>query len=54
MVVIFFAVPLAAQCRHYLSFGKTSVLADNVPTCYSRVVAAMNASGFTGVRQSSH
>jgi hypothetical protein len=52
-VAIFFAVPLAAQCRHFLYFGTTPVFADNVPTCYSRVVAAMNGAGFGGVKQNS-
>jgi len=52
-VAIFFAVPLAAQCKHFLYFGTTPVFADNVPTCYSRVTAAMNGSGFSGVKQSS-
>jgi len=52
-VAIFLAVPVAAQCKHFLYSGTTSVFADNPPTCYSRAVAAMNASGFSGVKQSS-
>ncbi len=46
------ATPVAAQCPRFLYWAKTPVSASNVPTCYSRVRAAANTYGLTGIRQS--
>ena len=43
--------PAGAQCRQFLYWSKTPVFADNVPTCFSRVLGAMNADGFSGIRK---
>jgi hypothetical protein len=47
--VLALATSLAAQCNRYLYFGKTSVFADNMPTCYSVVLGAMTQSGYAAV-----
>jgi hypothetical protein len=48
-----FAPIAAAQCRQFLYFSKFPVFADNEPTCYSRVTAAMTQSGFSGIHHNS-
>jgi hypothetical protein len=51
VLVVSLATPGGAQCRQFLYWSKTPVFADNVPTCFSRVLGAMTQSGFSGVKQ---
>jgi hypothetical protein len=51
VLVVSLASPGGAQCRQFLYWSKGPVFADNVPTCFSRVLGAMTQSGFSGIKK---